>query len=69
MASIIDGYCCLKTKSKESKWVKIFQSTSTNRLSFEKYSLSEKISMSDSQELNKSISKYLKYLSKNVTLY
>ena len=62
MASIIDGYCCLKNKTNESKWVKtipILHETSfnslTNRQSLDKCSLTDKMSNSNSQEFNRSI--------------
>ena len=61
MASIIDGYCCLKNKSTDSKWIKtpvLPDLKAFNRNSFDKSSLVDKISHSNSQEFNKSICKF-----------
>lgn len=69
MASIIDGYCRLKTKSTESKWIKYEKAlSSVKRRSFDKCSLSDQISNSNSQEFNKSICKIKTILSLQIKL-
>lgn len=58
MASIIDGYCCLKNKSTESRWIKtpvLPDLKVFNRQSFDKSSLVDKMSHSNSAEFNRSI--------------
>lgn len=68
MASIIDGYCGLKNKSTESKWVRAPSMTFekenyklANRQSYDKLSYHEKLSNSNSQEFNRSISKQFNF--------